>query len=251
MYDKIYIIMADGKAKRMEGLCKKKQLIEIDGERVIDRTIRQLRALGIEPVVATSFDDFDYLDVARIIPENNDHEITKFNANKKYYSKYDETVFIWGDVYFEDRDIEFVVNTPVEEFTFFGTYGEILAFKIKKAHYHLIDEGTDYIINKKDIDYGNSGTWGLLRYIGGHPLEVNPDYEEIQRTHITSIHEPYKYRDEGLLTFIPGLSIDFDGIGDVEDFVRRFPEAKIEPLEYINSYGQTYVFTGKRWEKKR
>ena len=51
----ICIIMADGKAKRMSGLSKKKQLIEIDGEKIIDRTVRQLRALGIEPVIATHF----------------------------------------------------------------------------------------------------------------------------------------------------------------------------------------------------
>ena len=30
----ICIIMADGKAKRMSGLSKKKQLIEIDGEKI-------------------------------------------------------------------------------------------------------------------------------------------------------------------------------------------------------------------------
>lgn len=93
-YNKLCIIMADGKAKRMSGLNKKKQLIEVDGEKIIDRTIRQLRALGVEPVIATHFSDFDYLDIARIIPENNDHEIKKFNANKKYYNKYKETLFI-------------------------------------------------------------------------------------------------------------------------------------------------------------
>ena len=86
--------MADGKAKRMSGLNKKKQLVEIDGEKIIDRTIRQLRNLGIEPVIATHFEDFDYLDIQHIVPEGNDYEITKFNANKKYYQNYDETLFI-------------------------------------------------------------------------------------------------------------------------------------------------------------
>lgn len=75
MYDKICIIMADGKAKRVAGLNKKKQLIEIDNEPIICRTIRQLRSLGIEPVIATHFEDFDFLDIKHIIPENNIHEI--------------------------------------------------------------------------------------------------------------------------------------------------------------------------------
>ena len=94
MYDKICIIMADGEAKRMAGLNKKKQLIEIDNEPIIYRTIRQLRSLGIEPVIATHFEDFDFLDIKHIIPENNIHEIKKFNANKKYYQDYEETLFI-------------------------------------------------------------------------------------------------------------------------------------------------------------
>lgn len=94
MESKICIIMADGKAKRMSGLNKKKQLIEIDGEPIIVRTIRQLRALGVEPVIATHYEDFNFLDIPHIIPENNDHEIKKFCSNKKYYQHYDETLFI-------------------------------------------------------------------------------------------------------------------------------------------------------------
>ena len=212
-YDKICIIMADGKAKRMAGLSKKKQLIEVDGEPIICRTIRQLRALGVEPVIATHYEDFDFLDIARIIPEGNDYEITKFNANKKYYGKYDETLFIWGDTYFDDIDIKEIVNTPVEKFTFFGSYYEIFAFKIKKPYYDLIDKGADYIINKPDLDYCNTGTWGLLRFIGGHPLLPNPDH--VPGDGLTAIHEPEKYIAEGFLHILPGKSIDNDGIQDV------------------------------------
>lgn len=249
MYDKLCIIMADGKAKRMEGLNKKKQLIEVNGERIIDRTIRQIRALGVEPVIATHFDDFNYLDIARIIPENNTHEITKFNANKKYYEKYDEVTFIWGDTYFEDQDIAMVINTEVDTYKFFGTKYEILGFKIKKPYYHLIDEATDYIINKPDIDYGNSGTWGMLRYIGGHPLILNPNKKEREEIGVTSQHEPLKYAEEGLLQFIPGLSMDNDGMDDLVSFCKRFPDAKVEELRYKDKDGAEYIFRDKKWQQ--
>lgn len=156
--NKICIIMADGNAKRMTGLNKKKQLIEIDGEPIIERTIKQLRARNIEPLLATHFPEFDYLDVKHIIPENNNHEIKKFNANKKYYQDYDEVLFIWGDTYFDDCDLDIIVNTETEKYKFFGTYGEIFGFKIKKPYYHMIDEASEYIINKPDLDYGNTGT---------------------------------------------------------------------------------------------
>ena len=246
MNDKICIIMADGKAKRMAGLNKKKQLIEVDGEPIICRTIKQLRALGIEPVIATHFEDFDFLDIQHIIPENNNHEINKFNANKKYYQDYEETLFIWGDTYFDDCDIKEIVETQVDSFKFFGTHYEIFGFKIKKPYYHLIDEGAEYIISKPDLDYGNTGTWGLLRFIGGHELLPNPQGVV---DGVTSIHEPLKYIEEGLLKVLPGLSIDCDGKEDLETFAKRFPDAKIEKLIYIDKDGRQYRFIKGQWKE--
>lgn len=243
MYDKICIIMADGRAKRMAGLNKKKQLIEVDGEKIIDRIIRQLRALGVEPVIATHFDDFNYLDIARIIPENNIHEIKKFNANKKYYNKYKETLFIWGDTYFEDCDIKEIVETKVDKYKFFGSNYEIFGFKIKQPYYYLIDEASEYIINKPDLDYGNTGTWGLLRRMGGHELLPNPNFTG----GVTSIHEPEKYIQEGLLYILPGKSMDNDGMKDLIEFANRFPDAKIEELIYTEDNGIVYIFKNKQW----
>lgn len=241
MYDKICIIMADGKAKRMAGLNKKKQLIEVDGEPIICRTIRQLRALGVEPVIATHFEDFDFLDIARIIPENNIHEIKKFNANKKYYGKYKETTFIWGDTYFEDKDIAEIINADVSSYKFFGSNYEIFGFKIKKAFYNLIDEGAEYIMSKPDLDYGNTGTWGLLRFIGGHELLPNPNYREGDPT---SLHEPEKYIEEGLLYKLPGKSMDNDGMKDLIEFHKRFPEVKVEELIYTEGDKQYKLVDG-------
>ena len=245
-YEKICIIMADGKAKRMGGLSKKKQLIEIDGERIIDRTIRQLRALGVEPVIATHSEDFDYLDVARILPENNDHEIKKFSSNKKYYSKYDETLFIWGDTYFEDCDIKAIVETPVDKFMFFGTQFEIFGFKIKKPYYNLIDEASTYIITHTELDYGNTGTWGLLRHIGGFPLLRDESYVP-RTTGITSIHEPDKYVAAGLLYILPGQSIDNDGPWDLETLCERFPNVKVEELTFTGADGSVKTFKNGKW----
>lgn len=244
MKDKICIIMADGKAKRMSGLNKKKQLIEVDGEPIICRTIRQLRALNIEPVIATHFEDFDFLDIEHIIPENNNHEINKFNANKKYYQDYEETLFIWGDTYFDDCDIKEIVETPVESFKFFGSDYEIFGFKIKQPYYHLIDEGANYIISKQNLDYGNTGTWGLLRYIGGHDLLPNPDGPV---NGVTSIHQPDLYVEEGLLYRLPGLSMDNDGIKDLISFAKRFPDAQVEELVYTEDDGRQYKFINKEW----
>lgn len=246
MKDKICIIMADGKAKRMAGLNKKKQLIEINGEPIICHTIKQLRTLGIEPLIATHFEEFNFLDIQHIVPENNNHEIKKFNANKKYYQDYEETLFIWGDTYFEDCDIKEIVRTPVDSFKFFGNDYEIFGFKIKKPYYYLIDEGTNYIISKPNLDYGNTGTWGLLRYIGGHELLPNP-LGPVDG--VTSIHEPQKYVAEKLLQILPGLSMDCDGQEDIEIFAQRFPNLQIEELMYIDKNNKKYKFINRHWKE--
>lgn len=247
MYEQICIIMADGRAKRMAGLNKKKQLIEVDNEPIICRTIRQLRNLGVEPVIATHFSEFDFLDIRHIIPENNIHEIKKFNANKKYYRDYEETLFIWGDTYFDDCDIKTIVSTKVKDFKFFGTEYEIFGFKIKKPYYHLIDEGSNYIISKPDLDYGNTGTWGLLRFMGGHELLSNPN--GIQNG-VTSIHKPQEYIKQGLLYILPGKSIDNDGMHDLEILCQRFPNVQVEKLVYVMENGDIYNFIDKHWIKQ-
>ena len=249
MYKQICIIMADGRAKRMSGLNKKKQLIEVDGEPIIQRTVRQLRNLGVKPVIATHYKEFDFLDIKHIIPENNNHEIKKFNANKKYYQDYDETLFIWGDTYFDDIDIETIVKTPVETFKFFGTEWEIFGFKIKKPYYNLIDKGAEYIISHPELDYGNTGTWGLMRFMGGHELLPNPDYTP----HCglpSSIHEPQKYIEEGLLKILPGNSIDNDGKDDILVMCQRFPNAKVEKLLYTEKNGTVYELVHGQWVKR-
>lgn len=244
MYDKIYIIMADGKGKRMEGLNKKKQLIEVNGEPIICRTIRQLRENNIEPVIATHFNDFDFLDIARIIPENNNHEIKKFNANKKYYKRYQETIFIWGDTYFEDADIIEIINTEVDKYKFFGNDFEIFGFKIKQPYYNLIDEGTEYIISRPDLDYGNTGTWGLLRFIGGYELLPNSHYFPGD---VTSVHEPQKYIEKGLLYKLHGKSMDNDSMSDLIEFQNRFPNAKIEELIFTREDNKQFKLINGEW----
>ena len=49
------IILAAGRSRRMESLCNKepKCLLPYNGERVLERLVRQLRACGIQKIVIT------------------------------------------------------------------------------------------------------------------------------------------------------------------------------------------------------
>lgn len=136
----------------------------------------------------------------------------------------------------------------MKKFAFFGTRYEVFAFKIKQPYYHLIDEGADYIVSKPDLDYCNTGTWGLMRFIGGHPLLPNPDH--VPGDGLTAIHEPDKYIAEGLLHLVPGKTMDNDSIYDINTFCKRFPDAKIEELIFTDENGDTLHLIDGKWVKK-
>ena len=88
-----------------------------------------------------------------------------------------------------------------------------------------------------------------MRFMGGHPLLPNPDYIPHQGM-ISSIHEPQKYIEEGLLYILPGKSIDNDGHKDLLILCERFPDAKVEELELIEAGGELYKFIDKKWVKQ-
>ena len=64
-----YIIMAGGSYEKFE---IPKQLLKVNGEVIIERTIRLLRENGVKDIaISTNNPAFDYLDVEKLRHENN------------------------------------------------------------------------------------------------------------------------------------------------------------------------------------
>lgn len=128
-----YIILAKGQHKGFE---QPRQLSVINGERILDRTIRLLRENGIKDILVTG----NYTDInAKVINlEGNTYNYDTgtgywLDAFKGIIGNY---TYIWGDVYFTDEAIKTIVETKVKDNTLFCTdektkgWNEPLAYKV-------------------------------------------------------------------------------------------------------------------------
>lgn len=105
-----------------------KQLLKINGEVIVERTIRQLRENGITDIaVSTNNPKFDYLDVELLHNKKNKFVTLSENEVKEsayswlnaYYPINEPVCYLHGDVYFSDEAIKTIVQAQVEDTMFF------------------------------------------------------------------------------------------------------------------------------------
>lgn len=130
-----YIILADSNDKTFD---IPRQLIEINGEPLIARTIRLLKENGVKDIVITAKDKrFDEFGVKRYHSLNSDFDyITRkgYWLNAFPFELMNEPVcFIWGDVYFSEYAIKKIVKTETKDTLFFCTYNN-KSYKYIKEH---------------------------------------------------------------------------------------------------------------------
>ena len=180
---KKYIILANCSV----GFEIPRQLIEINGEPLIKRTIRLLKENGIEDIIISSNNDkFDNLGVERHIPLYNDYvqEDPKSHWLKAFPIELMEepVVYLFGDVYYSESAIKTIIREDNQDILFFCTYqnkcpkyikehDEPLAFKV-----HNFDKFKFHINRLMDMfEKGQTVrrpiTWELYRSING--LDVN------------------------------------------------------------------------------
>lgn len=127
-----YIIMADGKGKRWNNFQNiPKHFVEIDGEKIIERTIRLLRKYDKKAlIIITSHDKrYEFEGAERYEPLNNNIEIDRFT----YELIEPDVCFIYGDTYYTEESIKTITETKAEDLLFFGNSEKIVAVKIKDS----------------------------------------------------------------------------------------------------------------------
>lgn len=178
-----YIIMAGGKYEQFK---TPKHLTIINGERLIDRTIRLLKENNINDIYISSDNPiFDSCGVPRLIHDNSyvyeNGELKGYWLDAFYPIEDNEVCYLYGDVYYSENAIKTIINYQSKENTLFGTsdaknkyhqnWGEPFAYKVFnnkefkegiKAVKKLQDEGK---LNRIAI------TWELYRYLNN--LDVN------------------------------------------------------------------------------
>lgn len=203
-----YILMCGGEYKKFD---TPKHLIEVNGERIVDRTIRLLKENGVQDIYISSNNPlFDSCNVPRLENKDNYYELGKDYDKgwwlSAFYKVNEPVCYIWGDVYFSDGAIKTIVNYKTHKDILFGTsdaknkyhnnWGEPFAYIVNdyKRFYKAIDDIKVLWDEGKIIRM--PVVWELYRYL--HKLDIN-----VQR-----ITEDYVCIDDG--------TIDIDSPEDIE-----------------------------------
>ena len=225
---KKYIILANSSI----GFEIPRQLSVVNGERLVERTIRLLKENGIEDIIITSCDKrFDNLGAKRYEPKFNDYNPQE---EKSHWLKAfpielmeEPTCYLFGDVYYSENAIKRIVKEDNDEILFFCSYqnpcpyyikqhDEPLAFKVhnfSKFKYHisrLIEMWNNDETERRPI------AWELYRSING--IDVN------------------KHKMTYNYIAINDESCDIDTKDDIIELNKRLEEMKMIKCEAIERF---------------
>lgn len=236
-----YIIMCGG--NYTDKFKIPKQLMKVNGEVIIERTIRLLKENGIYDIaLSTNGSLFDYLNIP-ILKHDNEFEhganpkviTSKTSWLNAYYPTGEPCCYLHGDVYYSDEAIKTIVETEVKDTMFFcvpdlqdgRTTGvnakgrEPLAYKVQnqKIFRNAINELFKMLDEGKFENGVEPISWHLYRQINGLELGFNAkDYGFANNIFDTN----------GDYVPICDYSTDVDSIEDIE---------KIEKIIKINKRG--------------
>ena len=200
----IAILLCAGEATRWSNyLNSPKHLINIEGERLLDRTTRLIKEAGIDDiyVVTKEYDErydtnYSKQEVVKVDYEAN-ADADKFLSSKHLWNKEGRTIVFYGDCYFTEEAIRRIVNFKSEEWTLFCRptasiitgcpYGECFAQSFYPKDLKEHEEMLHYIAQLwKDKVITRCGGWEHYRAMTGrrdkkvrHPHIMTTNYEII------------------------------------------------------------------------
>jgi hypothetical protein len=143
-----YIIMCGGQYQRWS---TPRQLLKVNGEVILERTIRLLRENGVKDIAISSNNSiFGVWGLPLLMHENS------YNANgydnftgywcDAFYPTNEEVCYIFGDVYFSPEAIKTIVETDTDDIEFFASappfppeyqkpWAEPFALKVKNTEH--------------------------------------------------------------------------------------------------------------------
>ena len=190
-----------------------KHLLEINGEKIVERTIRLLKEAGAEKIYITSNDSrFDGFGVPRLEHHNSfrhDADGLKGYWLDAFYPFEQPVTYIFGDVYFTEDAIKTIVE-HTEGNILFGSrlalntlglnWGEPFAYVVNDVKTFF--EGIQAV--KRLQDEGKTDrmpiVWELYRYLNGydvnvHKVDKNFKVIDDMTNDIDSMDEYYKLKE--------------------------------------------------------
>ena len=205
-----YIILCGGK---YDNFHKPRQLFKINGEVIIERTIRLLRENGVYDIAVTSNNgDFDYLDVP-VLRHWNSYELKRGQKRgwwlDAFYPTDEPVCYLFGDVYFSEDAIKTIVETQTDDIEMFGSIPPFSDNYFKD----WIESFGLKVVNTKHLSDAIEKTKELARQ--GKTWRKNPIIWElwsvIKDTPLQTKAGEYIYN----YTKINDYTVDIDDIGDV------------------------------------
>lgn len=180
--------MAGGKYNHLE---TPKHLLKVNGEVIIERTIRLLKENGIDDIaISTTNPAFDYLNIPKL-KHNNTYEYNKGETKgywvDAFYPTDEETCYIFGDVYFSEEAIKTIIKTKTEDIELFGSappFAEIYPKKwiepfalkvVNTDHLKQAIQKTKELADEGKTWRKNPIMWDLWTVIKDVPLQTEAD----------------------------------------------------------------------------
>lgn len=197
MLIKKVIIMAGGKYHKFK---KHKALTEINGEVLVERTIRLLEENGITDWWISS-NDFTFKKYGKLLMHLNEFEAIDENHIKgywidAYYPTYEPVIYLHGDVYYTEEAIKKILNYDAKENTFIGNeiarnpqhlnWGEPFGWLIVDQEKFRNDiEKTKKLQDEGKLTRGYALSWELYRVSNNY----DPNYMLINDNNYLSIND--------------------------------------------------------------
>ena len=216
-----YIIMCGGDYTNWE---TPRQLVKINGEEIVARTIRLLKEAGCRKIyISTDNEEFTRFEVPLLF-HNNDFTVLAENGKvtgctgwwvDAFYPTDEPTTYLFGDVVYSPEAIRTIIETETDDIEFFGSrppyderyfkaYPEPFAFKVVNTN-HMRQAILDCKINaNRGMFWRPPISWELWTTINHGRLKKKRDV----------------YKDR--YTVINDYTCDVDTAGDVQHFERIF-----------------------------
>ena len=206
-----YVILAKGQHK---GFKEPRQLSVINGERLLDRTIRLLKENGINDIIVTG--TYKLKDVIVYDPLDNDFD---YNTEKGYWLNafsneflIEPVCFIWGDVYFSENAIKTIVNTNTDSTLFFCSY-------LNKSHRYIKEWDEPFAYKVVDTDLFRTHRDRVKKLFDEGKTERHPIVWELYRS-INGI-DVNKHKLTNNVVIINDITCDIDKPEDIKKIEER------------------------------
>lgn len=119
------IIIAGGKGTRWDNYNGiPKHLLEVDGEPLINRTIRLLKEYNTDIIVATDLPlNISGIEICKPVNTEGFYDADKFLSSSSFWNKNGRTVILYGDVYFSEEALAKIFDYAHPDWTLFGRIG--------------------------------------------------------------------------------------------------------------------------------